>query len=45
MTVARNRALDRIRADRRSAARAEEVARLEALLRAGDDGRGRPRTT
>lgn len=37
MTVARNRALDRIRADRRSAARAEEAARLEALVRAGAD--------
>ena len=35
MAVARNRALDRIRAERRSAARAEELARLEALT--GDD--------
>jgi RNA polymerase sigma-70 factor (ECF subfamily) len=33
MAVARNRALDRIRAERRSAARAEEAARLEALVR------------
>jgi RNA polymerase sigma-70 factor, ECF subfamily len=33
--VARNRALDRIRADRRTAAHAEELARLEALARAG----------
>ena len=40
LAVARNRALDRIRADRRSAARAEEVARLDALLRAGDQGAG-----
>ena len=38
MTVARNRALDRIRAERRSASRAEEAARLEALLRDGEDG-------
>ena len=36
--MARNRALDRIRADRRTAARAEELARLEALARAGDAG-------
>jgi RNA polymerase sigma-70 factor (ECF subfamily) len=35
-TVARNRALDRLRADRRSAERAEELARLEALAGAGD---------
>ena len=41
MTVARNRALDRIRAERRSASRAEEAARLEALLRDGDDGEDR----
>ena len=41
MTVARNRALDRIRADRRSAERAEEVARLDALLRAVRRGDGR----
>ncbi|HKG65575.1 MAG TPA: sigma-70 family RNA polymerase sigma factor [Solirubrobacteraceae bacterium] len=43
-TVARNRALDRIRADRRSAERAEELARLEALARAGDarDAGGAP---
>jgi RNA polymerase sigma-70 factor (ECF subfamily) len=34
--VARNRALDRIRADRRTAVRAEELARLEALARAGE---------
>ena len=34
VTVARNRALDRIRADRRFAGRAEEIARLEALVRA-----------
>jgi len=42
--VARNRALDRIRADRRSAERAEELARLEALARAGDarDAGGAP---
>jgi RNA polymerase sigma-70 factor (ECF subfamily) len=39
MAVARNRALDRIRAERRSAARAEELARLEALT-GGDDGPG-----
>jgi RNA polymerase sigma-70 factor, ECF subfamily len=32
MAVARNRALDRIRAERRSAARAQEAARLEALV-------------
>ena len=32
VTVARNRALDRIRADRRSAGRAEEIARLDALV-------------
>jgi len=38
MAVARNRALDRIRADRRSMARAGEVARLEALERAGGTG-------
>ena len=38
MAVARNRALDRIRADRRSAERAEQVARLDALLRAGVGG-------
>jgi RNA polymerase sigma-70 factor, ECF subfamily len=40
MAVARNRALDRIRADRRSAARAEELARLDALDRAegAEDG-------
>ena len=36
VTVARNRALDRIRADRRSAGRAEEIARLDALVRAGE---------
>ena len=36
--MARNRALDRIRAERRSAVRAEEAARLEALARAGEDG-------
>ena len=36
VTVARNRALDRIRADRRSAGRAEEVARLQALVGAGE---------
>jgi RNA polymerase sigma-70 factor (ECF subfamily) len=35
-TVARHRALDRIRAERRSSARAEEAARLEALLRDGE---------
>jgi RNA polymerase sigma-70 factor (ECF subfamily) len=45
MAVARNRALDRIRAERRSAARAEELARLEALGGApgaggADDGPG-----
>ena len=34
--MARNRALDRIRADRRFAGRAEEIARLEALVRAGE---------
>ena len=37
MTVARNRALDRIRAERRSAVRVEEAARLEALLRDDED--------
>jgi RNA polymerase sigma-70 factor (ECF subfamily) len=37
-TVARNRALDRIRADRRSAERAEELARREAPAGAGEDG-------
>jgi len=36
VTVARNRALDRIRADRRSTERAAEVARLEALARTGE---------
>ena len=36
VTVARNRALDRIRADRRSAGRAEEIARLDALTRADE---------
>ena len=38
MTVARNRALDRIRAERRSAERAEELARLEALAGASEGG-------
>jgi RNA polymerase sigma-70 factor, ECF subfamily len=36
VTVARHRALDRIRADRRSAARAAQLARLDALWRAGE---------
>ncbi len=36
VTVARNRALDRIRADRRSASRAEEIARLDALIGADE---------
>jgi RNA polymerase sigma-70 factor (ECF subfamily) len=44
MAVARNRALDRIRADRRSAARAEELARLEALERAESVAVGSPGT-
>jgi len=38
MAVARNCALDRIRADRRSAERAGQVARLDALVRAGTGG-------
>jgi RNA polymerase sigma-70 factor, ECF subfamily len=37
VTVARNRALDRIRADRRAAGRVEEVARLQALVREGGE--------
>jgi RNA polymerase sigma-70 factor (ECF subfamily) len=40
MAVARNRALDRIRAERRSSAREEEAARLEALLRGGEPAGG-----
>jgi len=38
MRVARNRALDRIRADRRSAGRAEEIARLDVLVREDPPG-------